>query len=315
MCLVFLLKAPWLKALFLSTGLVIAVMACSSFTDYFRLRRQETAITWSQILILLFIGLWIAGIVWIFDIRMNEKNTIILGIIGGVMAWIFQDKVKGAMAFIHLRFHHLLSIDDWIIVPKYNIDGEVKRVSLTSVTVYNWDTTSSTFPISALQSEQFTNLQKMSLGKTYGRQMIKSFLFDTQWFHTLDAEEAEQLRQNEALSRFLPVEDIREGVLNAQLFRLYLFHWLMNQPLVSQKPRLVVRWLEQKESGLPLELYLYIMEPSMTPFEWQQSQIIEHVLESIGWFGLRLYQSPSGYDLNEALHQLTNNESRKETKP
>lgn len=308
---------PWQGVLFISILLVLFILICSGLTDYFRIRKKENAITWSQISILFFIGLWIAGIIWIFDLTNsndNKNDGIILGIAGVLLTWIFQDKVKGVLTFIHLRFHHLLDIDDWIIVPNHKIDGVVKRVSLTTVTVYNWDTTTSTFPISSLHSEQFTNLQKMTTGRTFGRQMTKSFIFDTGLIRPLTSEEAKQLMQRESLTRYLPEEEIREGVLNAQLFRLYLYHWLMNHPKISQQPRLVVRWLEQKESGLPLAIYAYIMEGSLAAFEWEQSQIIEHVVESLDWFGLRLYQAPSSFEIKDSVIQLNDKgaPSRKE---
>lgn len=310
--MIFVTKSPYQKVFFLSLDMVIAIVTCSSLTDYFRLLRKENAITWCQILILVAIGLWIVGIIWFLGIQMSPENTLILGLIGGLMAWIFQDKVKGVMTFIHLRLHHLLSIDDNIIVPKFNIDGAVKKVTLTTVTVYNWDTTTSTFPISALHADHFINYEQMINGKTYGRLMMKSFVFDTEQFHVLSAAEVKQLRQNAEVMRFLPEDEIQEGVLNAQLFRLYLYHWLMGHPKVSQMPRLMVRWQEQKESGLPLQIYAFLTEGSVAPFEWEQSQIIEHLMESLNWFGLRLYQSPSGYDVSKALSSGKDTQNRKE---
>ena len=83
----------------------------------------------------------------------------------------------------------------------------------------------------------------------------------------------------------------------------------MSNSNVSQQPRLVVRWLEQKETGLPLQVYAYIMEGSMPAFEWQQSKIIEHVVESLDWFGLRLYQTPSSFDVSNSNIHMTQAEA------
>ena len=66
----------------------------------------------------------------------------------------------------------------------------------------------------------------------------------------------------------------------------------------------MVRWLEQKESGLPLQIYGFIMEGGVMAFEWQQSQIIEHIIEALDWFGLQLYQSPSSYDVGDVNNHL-----------
>ena len=292
-------RSQGFKLLFLTLCSILVWSVCNTLTNIYTLRKNENGITWCQIFILIAIGLWIIGVICIFDLFMEEKGRVAFGLFGGLLVWIFQDKVKGTVAFIHLRLHHLLNIDDWIQVPKYNVDGEVKRISLTTVTVYNWDTTTSTIPISALHSDHFMNLQSMSEGKTYGRQMLKSFYLDTCCFHALTKEEAEQLKvrlESKGTLSCLSADAIKEGALNSHLYRLYLYHWLMRHPHVSQQPRLLIRWLEQERDGMPLQIYAFIIDSGLAAFEWQQSQIIEHVIESLDWFGLRLYQSPSTYD-------------------
>lgn len=293
------IRNRWYKFAFLSLAVVLAFGVCNTLTNIYTLRKNENGITWCQMFILFAIGVWIFGVIYIFNLFTAKTGTVVFGILGGLLVWIFQDKVKGAVAFIHLRLHRLLSIGDWIMVPSYNVDGEVKRVSLTTVTVYNWDTTTSTLPISALHSDHFVNLQNMSDGKTYGRQMLKSFYLDTCCFHAFTKEEADQLKvrlDSKGSLTCLSADEIKEGALNTTMYRQYLYHWLMRHPHVSQQPRLLVRWLEQEDDGMPLQIYAFIIDSSLTAFEWQQSQIIEHVIESLDWFGLRLYQSPSTYD-------------------
>ena len=306
------MESAWYKMLCLTLFVLLAISICRSLTNYYNLLKRENGITWCQISILIAVGVWLLGLLLIFNIRENSRYFLVLGIAGTMLGWVFQDTIKGIVAFLHLRLNHLLCIDDWIQVPKYNVDGEVKRITLTTVTVYNWDTTTSSFPTSALHSDHFVNLQKMTLGKTYGRQMLKTFILDTHWFHPISKEEAEQLRQQNELKHYLPEGEIHEGILNVQLYRLYLYHWLMNHPKVSQKPQLVVRWLEQTASGLPLQINGFITEGSSAPFEWQQSQIMEHVVESLNWFGLRLYQSPSSYDVSGIHSTDTETSFRKE---
>lgn len=289
----------------LTIVLWMVILACRTLTDIFSLHKKESNITWCQIIILVTIGLWIIGFLIITDVKSNPRFATALGLLGTILVWIFQDTIKGIVAFIHLRLNHLLCIGDWIQVPKSKVDGVVSRVSLTSVTVYNWDTTTASIPTSMLHSDYFINLQKMRDGKTYGRRMFMSFVFDTEWFHVISEEEANTLRQFDEIVSILPAEEIKTGMLNSQLFRLYLFHWLMNHPHVSQQPRLIVRWKEPVESGVPLQLYVFLTDTTLPAFEWQQSQIIEHIMKSIRWFGLRLYQLPSCYDaFNDSL-QLT----------
>ena len=69
----------------------------------------------------------------------------------------------------------------------------------------------------------------------------------------------------------------------------------MSQPYVSQLPRLVVKWINQVIEGMQMHMYVFIITNDLDDFEWHQSVIVEHVIESLEWFGLRLYQRPSSY--------------------
>ena len=296
----YVIHYTWVALTALTLALWFAIMVCRSLTNIFSLRKKEAGITWCQIAILISIGLWIVGFVIIFDAKSHPRLAAGLGIAGSILTWIFQDTLKGVVAFIHLRINHLLNIDDWIKIPSKNVDGQVVKVTLTTVTIYNWDTTTSSIPTSVLHTDHFINLQNMMKGKTFGRRMFYTFIFDMGWIHTMSKEEADKLKNNKKITSYLPAEQIEEGMSNARLFRMYLFHWLMNHPHVSQQPRLIVRWMEQKETGLPLQMYAFITDSRLVSFELQQSQIIEHVIESLEWFGLQLYQSPSGYDASNS---------------
>ena len=299
------LRSSWYWLVLLTLLMFLVIGVCNTMTNIYSLRKNETGITWCQILILIFVGIWLIGLLCIIKIQKESGYFIIFGVLGTLMTWIFQDTIKGVVAFVHLRLNHLLYIDDWIQVPKLNVDGEVKRITLTTVTLYNWDTTTSSIPTSVLHNDHFINLQRMTDGKTYGRQMLKTFILDTGGFHPRTAEEIESLKQKKEVKAYLLDEDFKVGELNAHLFRLYVFHWLMNHPYVSQEPRLVVRWLEQKETGLPLQIYGFIMEGGVLAYEWQQSQIIEHIIEALDWFGLQLYQRPSSHDVSNIPNSLT----------
>jgi miniconductance mechanosensitive channel len=298
------LRSSWYWLVLLTLLMFLVIGVCNTMTNIYSLRKNETGITWCQIMILIFVGIWLIGLLCIIKIQKESGYFIIFGVLGTLMTWIFQDTIKGVVAFVHLRLNHLLYIDDWIQVPKLNVDGEVKRITLTTVTLYNWDTTTSSIPTSVLHNDHFINLQRMTDGKTYGRQMLKTFILDTGGFHPLTAAEIESLKQREEVKAYLLDEDFKVGELNAHLFRLYVFHWLMNHPYVSQEPRLVVRWLEQKETGLPLQIYGFIMEGGVLAYEWQQSQIIEHIVEALDWFGLQLYQRPSSHDVSNLTEKM-----------
>ena len=292
----------------------LVIKTCLILTEIFSLRRNEDGITWCYVFVLFSILIWLLCFVALFDIIHNETVAIAIGVVGSILALIFQERLKGVLTFIHLKINHLLSIGDWIVVPKFGADGEVERITLTTIIIYNWDTTISNIPLSALQSEHFMNFQHMSDGKTYGRKMSKTFILDTSWFRPLSHDEIQKLRDRindytkihdqydgkvtDAIHDNLPVTEIEDGMLNVRLFRIYFFHWLMNHAYVSQLPRLVVRWQDQIEGGMPLEVYAFITETGLAAYQHHQSHIVEHFIESLDWFGLRLYQAPSAFDVN-----------------
>lgn len=298
----------------------LTIKVCQTLIKVFSLRKNEIGITWCYISILLAFGLWIIGFMLLFQVKENAKVAGAIGVLGTVLSVVFRERIEGVATFFHLRHHHMLKIGDWIEVPGRNVDGEVKSVSLTSVTIYNWDTTTSIIPISILHSEHFKNCQNMTDGKTYGRQMLKAFILDTSWFRPLSKEEIEKIigiikkredgevldgMKKDSILNNLPMDEFHEGVLNARLYRMYIYHWLMNREHVSQQPRLMVRWLQQVDGGMPLQVYAFITDGGAAAFEWQQSQIVEHIIESLDWFGLRLYQSPSAYDVGNSNIHLT----------
>lgn len=90
----------------------------------------------------------------------------------------------------------------------------------------------------------------------------------------------------------------------------------MHHPHISHEPRLIVRWLEQVPEGLPLQVYVFITDCSLAPFEHQQSMIIEHIIEALAWFNLQLYQSASGYDASNCNINMADKEAnyRRKTK-
>lgn len=272
----------------------------------FSLRKQETHITWSQIILLAAFGFWIVVIVCCINLEKgNPADTAIVGVFGAVLGWIFQDTIKSVAAFFYLRANGLLQIDDLITVSTRNIEGFVRTISLTTVTIENWDTTTSAFPTYILHAEHFKNSQRMLEGKTLGRLMKKTFIIDSGWVHPLTENDVQRLRRVLDVENFFIEKEVKCDKLNIEVFRLYIYHWLMNNPNVSQQPRLIVRWLEQTSEGLPLQLFVYLTDTMLDAFEWQQSRIMEHVIKAMGWFDLQLYQSPSGYDASNSNIYLT----------
>ena len=302
-----LLKIVVIAMCFMIFGITAYVI--SNLNKLYSLRRQETRITVSQIVLLSVFGLCLIVSIYALGIEENSTGSIIVSVFGVVLGWIFQDTIKSVVAFFYLRANHLLKIDDWIEVKQHGIDGILKRISLTTVMIENWDTTTSCFPTYILHTECFKNNQKMLAGRTHGRQMLKTFIIDTGWIHALSQDDVKRLDEDLNIDTPFKERYIKAGLLNIEVFRYYIYHWLMQCTHVSHEPRLIVRWLEQTNEGMPLQIYAFIIDSSLTPFEWQQSQILEHVIKAMTWIDLRLYQSPSGYDASNSNVYLSSKEA------
>lgn len=283
----------------------ISAYVITNLNKLYSLRKQETRITVGQIILLAIFGICLASIVFALGIKKDDNSFIIISTFGAVLGWIFQDTIKSVVAFFYLRANGLLKIGDWIEVKSHGINGIVRSITLTTVQIENWDTTTSAFPVYILHAEHFRNNQRMLAGKTHGRQMARTFIIDTGWIHPLSDEETICLRNNLDTDVCFKLSAIKKGELNIHAFRRYLYHWLMQHTHVCQQPRLFVTWKEQTKEGLPLHIHIFINDTKWEAFEWQQSEITEHVIQSLEMFNLQLYQSPSGYDASNSNIHLT----------
>lgn len=283
----------------------ISAYVITNLNKLYSLRKQESRITISQIILLAIFGICLASIVFALGIKKDDSSFIIVSTFGAVLGWIFQDTIKSVAAFFYLRANGLLKIGDWIEVKSHGINGIVRSITLTTVQIENWDTTTSAFPVYILHAEHFKNNQRMLAGKTHGRQMARTFIIDTGWIHPLSDEETIYLRNNLDTDVCFKLSAIKKGELNIHAFRRYLYHWLMQHTHVCQQPRLFVTWKEQTKEGLPLHIHIFINDTKWEAFEWHQSEITEHVIQSLEMFNLQLYQSPSGYDASNSNIHLT----------
>ena len=60
---------------------------------------------------------------------------------------------------------------------------------------------------------------------------------------------------------------------------------------------LVVRQLEPSEHGMPIQLYAFCSEKSLLEFENVQADIFDHILAVLPQFDLRVFQHPTGPDI------------------
>lgn len=263
----------------------------------------------------------IAGIV-ILSRLLGQSPLILLSGIGAMTAvimLIFQDSILGLVAGIQLAANDMVRIGDWIEMPKYNADGDVIEITLTTVKVENFDKTITTVPPHALVKDSFRNWRGMQ--ETGGRRIMRSIYIDTSSicfctdeminsFMEIDIlkeyvnskqSEIENYNTTHKINNSSPVNG--RHMTNVGTFRAYIIEYIRSHTRIRQDMIQMVRQLPPKEYGLPIELYMFTKTTDWSEYETIQADIFDHILAVAPLFGLRLFQNPSGYD----LRQLTEN--------
>ena len=214
-----------------------------------------------------------------------------LGASAAVLMLVFKDSIMGLVAGVQLSANDMLRPGDWITMPKYDADGFVLSVTLTTVKVRNWDNTISTIPPYALVSESFQNWRGM--WDSGGRRIKRSVYIDMNSVSFCSGEKRKELIEKGYLAA-----DKGEKVVNLTVFREWLEEWIRNHPLVNDKMILLVRQLQPTPQGLPLELYFFYDGINWVPYEHLQAEVFEYIFAVLPEFGLRAFQSPAGSDFS-----------------
>jgi miniconductance mechanosensitive channel len=84
---------------------------------------------------------------------------------------------------------------------------------------------------------------------------------------------------------------------NLGIFRFYAESYLKLHPDVDNRQTIVMRHRPFEGDGLHIQLYLFTKHNQFVEYENVQSEIIEHLLAIMGEFGLKVFQQPTGDDL------------------
>lgn len=243
-----------------------------------------------------------------------------LGAMTAVLLLVFKDPLLGLVAGIQLSANKMLSVGDWLEMPKYGADGDVIDISLTTVKVKNWDNTITTVPSYALIADSFKNWRGMS--DSGGRRIKRSVLIDATSVHFLDEEDIKRLRKAQLLSQYIEEKlkdienDNRENQIdpsspvngrrltNLGTFRAYLTAYLRANKKLHTGMTQMVRQLDPGPNGIPLEIYTFTNDTAWIVYEGIQADIFDHVFAVLPEFGLRVFQNPTGHDMREFSKKL-----------
>ena len=264
---------------------------------------------------------YMVGAVFILAKLMGKDPSVIFGSLGAltaVLMLVFKDSILGFAAGIHLTTNKMLSLGDWLEMPKYGADGDVIEIGLTTVKVQNFDKTITTIPTYTLISDAFKNWRGMS--ESPGRRIKRSILIDLNSIRFCDEALLERLASIQAISGYIREKQKEVQAFNQQLvsggsnhpangrrltnigtFRAYLVAFLRQHPLINQEMTLLVRQLEPTPRGLPLQIYVFSSDKRWVEYEGIVSDLFDHILSVMKEFDLRAYQEPSGLDFRQGL--------------
>jgi miniconductance mechanosensitive channel len=74
--------------------------------------------------------------------------------------------------------------------------------------------------------------------------------------------------------------------------------------MIHQEMTFLVRHLAPSAQGLPIEIYVFSRDTDWGRYEDLQADIFDHILAMAPEFGLSVYQSPSGRDVQETVQMM-----------
>ena len=263
------------------------------------------------------IVVWAVGFIFIVATLFDRSPAVFvsgLGAMTAVLMLIFKDSILGLVAGLQIASNDLVRPGDWIEMPRYGADGDVLEVGLTTVKVQNWNKTISSVPTYAFISDSFKNWRGMD--EAGGRRIKRAVNLDLTSIRFCDDEMLQRFRRIQYINEYIERKQAELGAWNQEMrvdestlangrrltnvgtFRAYLQAYLRDNPnLHSDGLTFLVRQLAPGPGGLPIEIYVFSKDQRWVQYEGIQSDIFDHVLAVIPEFDLRVFQEPTGADL------------------
>lgn len=227
-----------------------------------------------------------------------------LGASAAVLSYIFKDTLINLVSGMQLLGNKMVQPGDWITIPKYNINGIVRKITINTVKIQNFDNTTMTIPPATLLNDSFQNWK--TIKKTGSRRVARSLNIDMHSVHFCTSNEIEKYKSIPLVRPYLekweesqknenqevPSEIVINGEnpTNLKLFMLYLEAYITTIPSFDKKELYMVRQLQPTENGLPIEIYFFTKECDWKNYEMVQSDAFNHILAAVNFFDLSVLQ-------------------------
>ncbi len=236
-----------------------------------------------------------------------------IGALTAVLMLVFKDTILSFVSSIQISSNDLFKIGDWVEAPQFGADGDVIDIALHTVKIQNWDKTISIIPTHKLIDSSFKNWRGMS--DSGGRRIKRSIYIDMNSIKFCNNQMLDNYKSITLIKDYIEgkISDIGEhnasqnisashingrALTNIGTFRAYIKAYLKNNINIHKDMTFLVRQLSPTEKGLPIEIYVFSNNTNWIEYEEIQSDIFDHLIASTSEFGLKIFQYPTGNDLN-----------------
>lgn len=226
-----------------------------------------------------------------------------IGALSAVLLLIFKDTLQGLVAAFQITFFDTVRKGDWITVESLGVDGDVLDINLNVVTIKCFDNTTTTIPTHCLMSHSYKNYRDMF---TRGRRIKRAMNIDVNSCKRMTEEKLEELSKISILKdyikeRYSELNGLEPNGFNSTrymtnigTFRKYIHYYLSNHPEICHNNTLLVRQLDDKGVGLPIEIYCFTGKTGWVINEEIKADIFDHLYTVVNLFELKVFQQPTG---------------------
>ena len=300
--------------------IILIVWICRSLLrssrNYLKTReeyRDKPVESYAQVLMII---IWVVGFMFIFAAITGRSVigfAISLGAASAVLLLVFKDTILGFVASIQVSVNDIVRIGDWITFSKYGADGTVTEINLATVRVQNWDNTYTTIPTYSLISDSFQNWRGMQ--ESPGRRIKRAIFIKQNSVKFLSSEEITNLKKinlinsylssrQDEIDKFNQTNSIDKTVLlngrnqtNLGVFRKYIDSYLHEHSAIHKELYIIVRHQPPTAQGIPLEILCFSRDKRWENYEYITADIFDHIIAAVPYFGLQLFEAPSGDDI------------------
>jgi miniconductance mechanosensitive channel len=303
-------KLVGIYIILLSLWIVRSVL--KAIRDYLKDQQKYSDKPIDSYIQVIMIILWIVGvgviISKIFDITTNTLFGT-LGAISAIVILIFRDTILGFVASVQVSLNDMVRIGDWITFDKYGADGDVIEINLATVKVRNFDNTTTTIPTYSLISDSFRNWRGML--DSDGRRIKRHILIKAKSIRFLTEDDLQKMKRIQLVSHYINTrqDEINKynktynvdkslsingrNMTNFGLFRKYITNYLEHYPGINKNMILLCRQLQPTPHGMPLEIYVFSKDQRFEQYEYIMADIFDHIIASIAYFDLEIYEMPT----------------------